>query len=386
VGRVANPDHLAPDLALGMDQVLESQERAAHLDRETATGFGSHQAAVAGPHPESLERAAPAVDGDQVASPARAGHLEEDGDLARVERVDPLEEDGDPTVATAGLAGPRQESRVRAAHLEEDGDQVASLARADPLEEDGDQVASPARVDHQEEDGRQAAVAGHQAVVAGPRQESQVRAAHLDLEAGQAVASLGRVVHPITDLRLPSIGLLRLRKVGQVVESLERVVHLDLDLEAGRQAAAGHQAAVAGPRQESPARVAPAVDGDQVASPARAGHLEEDGDQAASPARAVHLEEDGDQVAVASQARVDHQEDGDQAASQERVDHLEEDGRQAAVAGHQAVVAGPRQESQVRAAHLDLEAGQVVESQARADHLVGKVVAASVDHGSIWLV
>jgi hypothetical protein len=27
-----------------------------------------------------------------------------------------------------------------------------------------------------------------------------------------------------------------------------------------------------------------------------------------------------------------------------------------------------------------------VESQARADHLVGKVVAASVEHGSIWLV
>jgi len=332
VERVANPAHLAPDLALGMDQVLESQERAAHLDRETATGFGSHQAAVAGPRPESLERVAPAVDGDQVASPARA------------------------------------------AHLEEDGDQVASLERADPLEEDG----------------RQAAVAGLHQAVAGPRQESQARAAHLDLEAGQAVASLERVVHPvITELRLPSIGLLLLKEVGQVVESLERVVHLDLDLEAGRQVAsqaraahldleagrqaaiAGHQAAVAGPRQESPARVAPAVDGDQVAS----------------PARAAHLEEDGDQVAVASQARVDHlEEDGDQAASLERVDHLEEDGRQAAVAGLHQAVAGPRQESQARAAHLDLEAGQAVESQARADHLVGKVVAASVEHGSIWLV
>jgi len=169
VERVANPAHLALDLALGMDQVLESQERVAHLDRETATGFGSHQAAVAGPHPESLERVAPAVDGDQVASPARAAHLEEDGDqVASLERADPLEEDGDQAASPA-----------RAAHLVEDGDQVASLER----------------VDHLEEDGRQAAVAGLHQAVAGPRQESQARAAHLDLEAGQAVESQARADH-----------------------------------------------------------------------------------------------------------------------------------------------------------------------------------------------
>jgi len=363
VERVANPAHLAPDLALGMDLVLEpgrqvaSLARVVHLDLEA----GQLVATVVGPHLESparadpvvdgnqaaavrVERAAPAVDGNQAAA-ARVERADPavDGDqvaAVRVERAAPAvdgnqaaavrAERADPAVAA--VAGPRRESLGRVARLEEDRAAVASQARVAHLEEEDGLLRK--KKDGKVRDGKVL-----------PPVASQARAVRQDLEAGQLVAT---VVGP--HLESPA-------RADPVVDGNQAAA---VRVERAAPAVDGNQAAAVRAERADPAVAA--VAGPRRESLGRVARLEEDRAAVASQARAAHLEEDGVRAAVASQVRVAH---------------LDPE------AGHQVA-------SLARVALLDLEAGQLaaaavagraVASLARAAHLVGNVALTS--NGSV---